>query len=307
MHQNKLIMLRVIFLLFFTFFLNIGAKANENCPDKNPEIILDLGGTSEPEKIVYSTYDKCTKQHDYCGTMGCSLEVFYHNGELAKSYTVKDNWYIRPVNVISQKPTYELIIPMSYDEQRVISIIDGKFTSKIKEISHYRDEAVNRYRIKDKVLEHFAKEYEKSGEVIKKEKSKWIAQCYIKWDGKVLVDDEDCIIKTEDAPIELFDEFSVFVVKSNIDCVENDSKDCSYMFEAGQYKHLNKYFWQVALKDRTMNRLLHIGEDFDIEIYLPRKEIIYDDENGTCFVRNKKEDMFCFVHDGMANASYVKY
>ncbi len=300
-------MKKILLIIFLSFTGLVTANADDDCPDKNPEIILDLGGSPEPEKIVYATYSTCSGMHDYCGTMGCSLEVFDHNGELAKAYTVKDNWYIRPVNVISQKPTYELIIPMSYDEQRVISVKDGNLNAKIEEISHYRDEAVNRYRIKDKILEHFATEYEKSGEVIKKERAKWIAQCYIKWEGKVLVDDEDCTIKTEDAPIELFDEFSVFVTKPNVDCIENESKDCSYMFEAGQYKHLNKYFWQIALKDRTMNRLLHIGEDFDIEIYLPRKEIIYDDENGTCFVRNKKEDMFCFVHDGMANASYVKY
>ena len=41
----------------------------------------------------------------------------------------------------------------------------------------------------------------------------------------MLVDDEDCTIKTEDAPIELFDEFSVFVTKPNVNCIENDSKD----------------------------------------------------------------------------------
>ena len=33
----------------------IPVSADDNCVDKNPEIILDLGGTPEPEKIVYST------------------------------------------------------------------------------------------------------------------------------------------------------------------------------------------------------------------------------------------------------------
>ena len=110
----------------------------------------------------------------------------------------------------------------------------------------------------------------------------------------VLIENEVCSIETDVAPIESFDEFTVRVTKSNLLCENGVSKDCKFIFEAGQYKHLKKYFYQIAVADINMNRLLHIGEDFDIEIYLPPT---YDSVSGTCFVRNNKEDMFCFVHE----------
>ena len=34
------------------------AYTDDSCVDKNPEIILDLGGTIEPEKIIYATFDQ---------------------------------------------------------------------------------------------------------------------------------------------------------------------------------------------------------------------------------------------------------
>ena len=111
---------------------NIGF-ADENCKDLNPEIILDLGGSSDPEKIVYSTYDSCTKQHDYCGTMGCSLDVFDHKGEYAFSYITKDNWFIRPVNIIGQKPTYELVVPLSNGKVRIIKVVNDKLTEIVSD------------------------------------------------------------------------------------------------------------------------------------------------------------------------------
>tara|TARA_B100002051_G_C16549946_1_gene542047 strand:- start:54 stop:809 length:756 start_codon:yes stop_codon:yes gene_type:complete len=138
-------------------------------------------------------------------------------------------------------------------------------------------------------------EIEKSDKDTDRKKLKWVAKCYIKWDGEVVTDNEECSMETEDAPIESFDDFSVRVTKSNLLCEDGVSKDCSFVFDAGQYKHLKKYFYQIAVADISMNRLLHIGEDFDIEIYLPPTN---DSVSGTCFVRNNKEDMFCFVHDG---------
>ena len=111
---------------------NVGF-ADENCKDLNPEIILDLGGSSDPEKIVYSTYDSCTKQHDYCGAMGCSLDVFDHKGEYAFSYITKDDWFIRPVNIIGQKPTYELIVPLSNGKLRIVKVVNGKLTEIVSD------------------------------------------------------------------------------------------------------------------------------------------------------------------------------
>ena len=101
--------------------------ADDTCVDKNPEIILDLGGSSEPEKIIYATYDSCTKMHDYCGAMGCALDVFDDKGKYALGYIAKDDWYIRPAKVLGKKPTYELVIP-GIDSLLIISVINDKLT-----------------------------------------------------------------------------------------------------------------------------------------------------------------------------------
>ena len=126
--MKKLLPLIIWGLLWF-----IPVNADNHCPDKNPEIILDLGGTIEPEKIVYATYNNCTKQSDYCGVMGCSLDVFDHTGENTLSYIAKDDWFIRPVNIVGQKPTYELIVPLSNGKVRIIKVINNKLTEIVSD------------------------------------------------------------------------------------------------------------------------------------------------------------------------------
>ena len=121
--MKQLLLTTILALLWF-----VPGTADDHCPDKNPEIILDLGGTIEPEKIVYATYNNCTKQSDYCGVMGCSLDVFDHTGENTLSYIAKDDWFIRPVNIVGQKPTYELIMPLSNGKFRIVKVIHGKLT-----------------------------------------------------------------------------------------------------------------------------------------------------------------------------------
>ena len=79
--MNKLLLTIVLALLWF-----VPANADNHCPDKNPEIILDLGGTS------------------------------------------KDDWFIRPVNIVGQKPTYELVMPLSNGKFRIVKVIDDKLT-----------------------------------------------------------------------------------------------------------------------------------------------------------------------------------
>ena len=118
----------VLGLLWF-----IPVSADDSCVDKNPEIILDLGGTTEPEKIIYATYNSCTKQSDYCGAMGCSLDVFDHKGEYAFSYITKDDSFIRPVNIVGQKPTYELVMPLSNGKVRIIKVINDKLTEIVSD------------------------------------------------------------------------------------------------------------------------------------------------------------------------------
>ena len=125
---KKLLLTTILVLLWF-----IPVTADDNCVDKNPEIILDLGGTTEPEKIIYATYNNCTKQSDYCGAMGCSLDVFDDKGEYALGYIAKDDWFIRPVNIVGQKPTYELIVPLSNGKVRIIKVINDKLTEVVSD------------------------------------------------------------------------------------------------------------------------------------------------------------------------------
>ena len=124
-------MKKILSLIIFSLLWIIPVSADDNCVDKNPEIILDLGGTPEPEKIVYATYDSCTKQHDYCGVMGCSLEVYDDKGEYALGYIAKDDWYIRPVKIVGQKPTYELVVPLANGDLRIIKVINNKITETV--------------------------------------------------------------------------------------------------------------------------------------------------------------------------------
>jgi len=126
--MKKILLATILALLWF-----VPGTADDNCVDKNPEIILDLGGTTEPEKIIYATYDNCTKQSDYCGAMGCSLDVIDHTGENTLSYISKDDWFIRPVNIVGQKPTYELIMPLSNGKIRIIKVIDDKLTEIVSD------------------------------------------------------------------------------------------------------------------------------------------------------------------------------
>ena len=114
-------MKKLLAILFGIFFIT-QLSADENCKDLNPEIILDLGGSPDPEKIVYSTYDSCTKQNDYCGSNGCALDIFDDKGEYALGYIAKDDWYIRPVNVVGQKPTFELVVPLANGDLRIIKV-----------------------------------------------------------------------------------------------------------------------------------------------------------------------------------------
>ena len=114
----------------------------------NPEIIIDLGGDSKPEKIVYMRDTICEGSWMYCGSGGCSLEVFDDNGVKQKSYLVKNDWYIRPseTNPDSyENPTenaFELIIPMSQSYcsenhgkencSRVIKVKNNQITESVE-------------------------------------------------------------------------------------------------------------------------------------------------------------------------------
>ena len=45
-------MIKILSIIFFGLLWFMPVTADDNCVDKNSEIILDLGGTTEPEKII---------------------------------------------------------------------------------------------------------------------------------------------------------------------------------------------------------------------------------------------------------------
>ena len=102
--------------------------SEEQCVDENPEILIDLGGSLKPEKIVYATYNSCRQMHDYCGNGGCDLTVYGNEDtEGAISYIAADLWYIRPAKVSFKDPTYELVVPLN-GRTIVINVVDDKLT-----------------------------------------------------------------------------------------------------------------------------------------------------------------------------------
>ena len=60
-----------------------------------------------------------------------ALDVFDDKGEYALSYIAKDDWYIRPVDVVGQKPTYELVVPLANGDLRIIKVINNKITETV--------------------------------------------------------------------------------------------------------------------------------------------------------------------------------
>ncbi len=132
-----------LYIFLGLLWCNVGF-AEEKCETSNPEIIIDLGGDSKPEKIVYMRDTICEGSWIYCGSGGCSLKVFDDNGVKKKSYLVKNDWYIRPSETNYTNPTenaFELIIPMgqSYCSEkhgkencsRVIKVINNKITETV--------------------------------------------------------------------------------------------------------------------------------------------------------------------------------
>ena len=138
--MKKLLGILVLGLLW----CNVGF-AEEKCETSNPEIIIDLGGDSKPEKIVYMRDTICEGSWMYCGSGGCSLEVFDDNGVQKKSYLSKNDWYIRPSETNYENPTenaFELIIPMSQSYcsenhgkencSRVIKVKNNQITESVE-------------------------------------------------------------------------------------------------------------------------------------------------------------------------------
>ena len=65
--------------------------------------------------------------------MDCSLEVNDDKVEYALGYIAKDDWFIRPVSVVGQKPTYELVMPLSNGKFRIVKVINDKLTETVSD------------------------------------------------------------------------------------------------------------------------------------------------------------------------------
>ncbi len=130
-HRNKMKKLLGIVVLGLLWFVPV--NSDDHCPGDKAEIILNLGGSPEPEKITYATYSTCSGMHDYCGAMGCSVEVFDHKGEKSMGYIHPADWFIRPVEALSKIPTFELVMPLSNGKYRIVKVIDGKLTAIVED------------------------------------------------------------------------------------------------------------------------------------------------------------------------------
>ena len=136
-------MKKLIIILFCCFSFHTFIYAEEICETSSPEIIIDLGGDPEPEKIVYTRDTICEGSGLYCGAMGCALDVYDDGNEL--NYLTDNDWYIRPSESSYKNPTdnaFELIIPMAKSFclenhgnencSRVVKVRNNKLSVKIE-------------------------------------------------------------------------------------------------------------------------------------------------------------------------------
>lgn len=136
--------MKILIILFVVFFSST-AITQEKCETSNPEILIDLGGSSKPEKIVYKVDTICEGNWTYCGSGGCSLEVYDDDGNYSLGYLSEGNWHIRPSEKDYENPkknAFELILPMSktfcsekHGKENcsiVVKVIDNKLTEIIE-------------------------------------------------------------------------------------------------------------------------------------------------------------------------------
>ena len=108
--------------------------SEEQCVDDNPEILIDLGGSLEPERIIYSVYDSCTERHDYCGSSGCDLAITGNKDTKGRFDRItRQNWYIMPSHVLGRDPTYEVYVPTRRGGLSVIKVVDNELTETVIE------------------------------------------------------------------------------------------------------------------------------------------------------------------------------
>ena len=123
----------------------------------------------------------------------------------------------------------------------------------------------------------------------------WEGTCFIKYDEKVVVNDELCSIRqdgfsldpTSYKHIDEADNFQIVAIK-DVPC-NDGSSDCAYYFSAQKHLLEGEVLYQINYNiEKDVNRYpANLGEDFKISEYKPN-----DNERGLCFL--KDDDKFCF-------------
>ena len=124
--------------------------------------------------------------------------------------------------------------------------------------------------------------------------SEWEGQCFIQFEGKVLIDDEICKMSTNDMPIEEKDDFLVVVSKPVL--CDDGKEGCSYFFYAQQDKFLGKYFWVVNFNvKKDVKKAVMPFRLADIDYYEPKGGGF-----GVCFIDGEEpiafDNKFCFEY-----------
>ena len=124
--------------------------------------------------------------------------------------------------------------------------------------------------------------------------SEWEGQCFIQFEGKVLIDDEICKMSTNDMPIEEKDDFLVVVSKPVL--CDDGKEGCSYFFYAQQDKFLGKYFWVVNFNvKKDVKKAVMPFRLADIDYYEPKGGGF-----GVCFIDGEEpiayNNKFCFEY-----------
>ena len=118
--------------------------------------------------------------------------------------------------------------------------------------------------------------------------TEWEGKCFIQYNGKVLVNDEICMMRSDDMPIDDKDNLLV-VVNKDVSC-DDGSNGCAFFFYAQQDKLLGKYNWEVRFNgEKTMKKAVEPFRPANIGYYLPS-----GGGSGVCFM--KDDSKFCFEY-----------
>ena len=118
--------------------------------------------------------------------------------------------------------------------------------------------------------------------------TEWEGECFIQYNGKVLVNDEICQMGSDDMPIDDKDNFLVVVTK-DVKC-DDGSNGCAFFFYAQQDKYMGEYSREVWFnQQKDMKKAVEPFRPAVIKDY-----IVSGNRLGTCFVKDNSK--FCFKY-----------